>query len=84
MEMPIQHALFQMESVGFPVNQRLLSALSQDMSMCAKKLENKIYALHGRRFNITSSREVAKVSIDIKIIFFLNKKLILILGFGIA
>ncbi|EDW83667.2 uncharacterized protein Dwil_GK13557 [Drosophila willistoni] len=61
LEMPIQLSLCNMEFTGFPAKQESLQGLSQQMLSTMKKLEAKIYELHGSRFNLGSSQAVAKV-----------------------
>ncbi|XP_068152426.1 DNA polymerase theta [Drosophila tropicalis] len=61
LEMPIQLSLCNMEFTGFPAKQESLQRLSQQMLSTMKKLEAKIYELHGSRFNLGSSQAVAKV-----------------------
>ncbi|XP_034114797.2 DNA polymerase theta [Drosophila albomicans] len=60
-EMPIQLSLVNMECVGFPAKEHRLQLLFQQMLGTMKKLENKIYELHGSRFNLGATQAVAKV-----------------------
>ncbi|KAL7729135.1 hypothetical protein ACLKA6_009605 [Drosophila palustris] len=60
-EMPIQVSLCNMECTGFPAKEHRLQLLFQQMLGTMKKLENKIYELHGSRFNLGSTQAVAKV-----------------------
>lgn len=59
--MPVQLTLVKMETAGFSINTNDVISLSQELSDCLKKLEKKIYQIHGRKFNLSSSTEVAKV-----------------------
>ncbi|EDV94624.1 DNA polymerase theta [Drosophila grimshawi] len=61
LEMPIQISLCHMESIGFPAKGHRLQTLFQQMLATMKKLEAKIYELHGSRFNLGSTQAVAKV-----------------------
>ncbi|XP_067619568.1 DNA polymerase theta isoform X2 [Eurosta solidaginis] len=61
LEMPLQSSLFNMELTGFPANEAALRNLFQLMLETMKKLELKIYEMHGGRFNLGSSAAVAKV-----------------------
>ncbi|KAH8402756.1 hypothetical protein KR215_009879, partial [Drosophila sulfurigaster] len=60
-EMPIQLSLANMECVGFPAKEHRLQLLFQQMLGTMKKLEIKIYELHGSRFNLGATQAVAKV-----------------------
>lgn len=59
--MPIQHSLFQMEVAGLAVDPDAMERLSDQMDDLMKQLERKMFKVHGRRFNVASSSEVAKV-----------------------
>lgn len=61
LEMPIQVSLFRMEMVGFPVNSDEMEKFVEDCENLFGQLEKKIFTLHGKRFNIASSRAVANV-----------------------
>lgn len=61
LEMPIQVSLYNMECIGFPAKEHRLQRLYQQMVATMKKLETKIYELHGSRFNLGSTQAVAKV-----------------------
>ncbi|XP_075148990.1 DNA polymerase theta [Haematobia irritans] len=61
LEMPLQISLCNMEVIGFPASSDALHKLFQQMVDSMKKLEKKIYELHGSRFNLGSSQAVAKV-----------------------
>ncbi|XP_030370750.1 DNA polymerase theta [Scaptodrosophila lebanonensis] len=61
LEMPLQVSLCQMECLGFPAKEHRLQRLFQQMLNTMKKLEAKIYELHGSRFNLGSTQAVAKV-----------------------
>lgn len=60
-EMPIQRSLIQMELIGFPVNYDELRKTTDSISTLMQTLQKRIYQLHGKRFNIASPSEVAKV-----------------------
>lgn len=60
--MPIQLTLAKMEVEGFPANQAKLTDLIEKTSHLLRTLEQRIYALNaGRKFNLSSSKEVGKV-----------------------
>lgn len=61
LEMPLQLSLCNMEDIGFPTSSDALQKLFQQMVDTMKKLETKIYELHGSRFNLGSSSAVARV-----------------------
>lgn len=61
LEMPLQNSLCNMEMIGFPANEAALRKIFQQMLETMKKLEFKIYEMHGGRFNLGSSAAVAKV-----------------------
>ncbi|XP_017968668.1 DNA polymerase theta isoform X1 [Drosophila navojoa] len=61
LEMPIQMSLCHMECIGFPAKEHSLQRLFQQMVATMKRLESKIYELHGSRFNLGSTQAVAKV-----------------------
>lgn len=51
-----------METTGFPINETKLYAMIEEGSSLLRQLENFIYSLNdGRKFNLSSSREVSKV-----------------------
>lgn len=54
-------SLCNMECIGFPAQEHRLQRLFQQMLGTMKKLEVKIYELHGARFNLGSTQAVAKV-----------------------
>lgn len=59
--MPVQLTLVKMEAAGFSIDSNDVILLSQELSDCLIKLEKKIYQTHGRKFNLSSTSEVAKV-----------------------
>lgn len=59
--MPVQLTLVKMETAGLSINSNDVISLSEELSECLIKLEKKIYQIHGRKFNLSSSVEVAKV-----------------------
>lgn len=61
MEMPIQKSLIHMEQTGMALDRCKLEALSEEISDYIGELETEIYRLNGKRFLVSSSREVAKV-----------------------
>lgn len=61
LEMPIQKALAKMEQNGFPINKDKLYGLIEKASFLLRQLEHYIYKLNGRKFDLTNSKEVAKV-----------------------
>lgn len=60
MEMPIQKSLLHMEQTGMALDRRKLEALGEQISDYIGELETEIYRLNGKRFAVSSSREVAK------------------------
>lgn len=50
-----------MEISGFPIDEMKLQHAIEDASLLQRQLENHIYELNGRKFNLTSSKEVSKV-----------------------
>lgn len=61
MEMPMQIALYKMETFGFPTSEESIRKLNQDMQSTLKKLETRIYEMNGSKFQLGSSAAVAKV-----------------------
>lgn len=61
MEMPIQGTLFEMEMTGLAVDPVAMTTLGDGLDNLMRKIEQKIYQINGRRFNIASSADVAKV-----------------------
>ncbi|XP_055376820.1 DNA polymerase theta isoform X2 [Condylostylus longicornis] len=61
LEMPIQRVLACSEVIGFSINFSRIQQLTNQLFSTMKNLENKIYLLHGSRFNLGSSLTVAKV-----------------------
>lgn len=57
----MQYVLMKMEKYGFPVSEKVLKKTLEDSEDIRDKLEKKIFALHGRRFDINSRDEVKKV-----------------------
>lgn len=60
--MPLQMSLCNMEHTGFATNSQALHKLFQQMVDAMKKVESKIYELHGSRFNLGSSSAVSRVT----------------------
>lgn len=61
MEMPIQQSLIAMEIAGMSVCPDQLSQLTGSIADLMRRLEGEMFKLHGRRFNVASAGEVAKV-----------------------
>lgn len=61
MEMPIQQSLIAMEIAGMAVSPDQLAQLTGNISDLMRQLEREMFKLHGRRFNVASAGEVAKV-----------------------
>lgn len=61
LEMKIQVVLAKMELTGLPINVQKLQSSIEDATMLQRKLEQRIFELHGRKFNLSSSKEVSKV-----------------------
>lgn len=59
--MPLQLSLCNMEITGFPSSETALRKLYQQMVEAMKKLESRIFEIHGSKFNLGSSTAVAKV-----------------------
>ncbi|SPP80381.1 DNA polymerase theta [Drosophila guanche] len=60
-EMPIQLVLCKMECYGFPAKQQRMTRLVKCMQDSLKKVEKKIFAMHGSYFNLGSTQAVANV-----------------------
>lgn len=50
-----------METAGFPINEQKLQETIENASSLQRQLEQHIYELNGRKFNLSSSKEVSKV-----------------------
>uniref|UniRef100_A0A1B0BTV0 DNA polymerase theta n=1 Tax=Glossina palpalis gambiensis TaxID=67801 RepID=A0A1B0BTV0_9MUSC len=61
LEMPLQMSLVNMELEGFPTNSEALQKLYQHLVETMKRLEMRIYELHGSRFNLGSTAAVARI-----------------------
>jgi DNA polymerase theta len=61
LEMPIQKSLAKMEFIGFPVDKERLHEMIEFCVTLQRNLENYIFQTNGRRFDISSTKEVAKV-----------------------
>lgn len=61
LEMPIQKLLVKMELAGFPICGTKLESLIEKSTQSLRQLEQHIFDLNGRKFNLCSSKEVAKV-----------------------
>ena len=61
LEMPMQKVLANMEINGFPVNPEKLHEMIENCVVLRKKLQDYIYKLNGREFDINSKSQVAKV-----------------------
>lgn len=62
LEMAIQMSLYKMEITGFPIDERKLYSMIEDGTSLLRQLENYIFTLNdGRKFNLSSSREISKV-----------------------
>lgn len=59
--MPIQRVLLTMELAGFPVNEQRISEIALELTDALKNLENLMYRIHGRSFNIKMKEQVAQV-----------------------
>lgn len=60
--MPIQRVLLTMELAGFPVDDHKISEVAIELTNTLRSLENLMFRIYGRRFNIKSKMEKAKVS----------------------
>lgn len=61
LEMSIQIVLMRMEMSGFPINEKKLHQTIEETSLVQRQLEQHIYEINGRKFNLSSSKEVSKV-----------------------
>ncbi|CRL08644.1 CLUMA_CG021390, isoform A [Clunio marinus] len=61
LEMSIQIVLMKMELNGFPINECKFQGMIEKASKLQRQLEQHIYELNGRKFNLSSSKEVSKV-----------------------
>ena len=75
MEMPIQKSLIFMELNGLNCKQTELAQTSTQIADLMRKLEKSIYQVNGRKFNLNSANEVAKVLKDKLIIFISSEPL---------
>lgn len=53
--------LIKMETSGFPINELMLQRTIENASLLQRQLEQYIYELNGRKFDLSSSKEVSKV-----------------------
>jgi len=60
-EIPLTFVLADMEALGVLVDTTILSGISSEIASSTGDLEQKIYALAGRSFNINSPQQLAKV-----------------------
>lgn len=61
MEMPIQKSLLKMEMHGIAVSREAMENLNMKIIDYMSDLEAEMYRLHGKRFQINSSHEVARI-----------------------
>lgn len=61
LEMSIQVVLMKMELAGFPINEKKLQETIEGATLLQRQLEQHIYELNGRKFNLSSGKEVSKV-----------------------
>lgn len=50
-----------MELAGFPVNEQRISEVALELTDALKILENSMFRIHGRSFNVKLKEQVAKV-----------------------
>ena len=60
-ELPLQGVLADMEANGIEVDQERAQVLSEEFGSTISRLEEEIFWLAGRRFNINSTRQLAQV-----------------------
>lgn len=60
-ELPLEEILVKMEDRGVKVNVELLEELGKEYVLAAEKLEEAIYVLAGKPFNIKSTKQLADV-----------------------
>lgn len=63
--MPIQKSLIGMEITGIAVDSSSMNILNVEIQDLMHRLETNMFKLHGRRFNVASSGDVAEV-LDIR------------------
>jgi len=61
MELPLSSILADMEFIGIKVEKKVLSQISEDLTLRLEKDEDKIYTLAGVKFNINSPKQLAQV-----------------------
>lgn len=60
-EMPLSRILASMEIEGFPIDLNILSNIDKEYQGILKDLQEKIYALAGKEFNINSPKQLEQV-----------------------
>lgn len=60
-ELPLARVLFDMESTGFLIDEKVLSELSVSFGQRTKQLESEIYALAGESFNVLSPKQLGAI-----------------------
>ena len=60
-EMPLQSVLYQMETIGFRVDPKILRGIGNDLDERLGKLTASIYELAGEEFNILSPKQLSAV-----------------------
>ena len=63
-ELPLVPVLYDMEKTGFRVDRRALDSLSEKYSSELKDVQNKIFALAGKEFNVNSPKQLSEVLFD--------------------
>ncbi len=63
-EMPLAGILAAMEKQGFMVDETVLASLGQDMSQRLDSLQQEIFSMAGRSFNLNSPRQLGEVLYD--------------------
>lgn len=64
LELPLAEVLFEMERKGVCVDETVLDAIAADTGEKLEQLEQRIYAMAGRPFNINSPKQLAEVLYD--------------------
>ena len=74
LETPLTDTLADMEIEGFPIDVKVLDEFGDEYKKKAKELEEEIYALAGKKFNIASPKQIGEILFN-KLGLYANKKL---------
>ncbi len=60
-EFPLSYTLFEMEKRGVPIDREHLEKIGKELSEKLKEIEEEIFQIAGRRFNINSTKQLSKL-----------------------